>query len=324
MAWTDPRTGATWTDAHGPDWQYPAGGPPPPPPPPPPAPAPPNKWTPWLAFGTALVVAGALGFAAVSLTTDDDDPRSMITPSNPQVPSTQAPSFNPLPTMPPLTPGTLTPGTASPPTAPPTTIAPVPDEAALRRIVVTQPDVGSDYTVDLIPGGDLTGDQVTLDLCDGVFPSEALRTARRQVAADDSQFLRRFSTEAVLYENAAAAQQALRELTQARANCPSFPRVTPNGEFLETTFNVSPDASWPPVPGITRHAYDYVNRDLILSEERHNAAVYLVRGRALLALYFFNIDNPQIPVRGETGLAEITNRFERRLAALPERVVADP
>jgi hypothetical protein len=128
----------------------------------------------------------------------------------------------------------------------------------------------------------------------------------------------------VLYESEAAAQQALAELTQARANCPSFPYITPSGEITETTFEPAPDSAWPPVAGVTRQAYDYVSRDPLLFDERHNAAVYLVRGRALLALYFFEIDNPQIPVRGRTTLAEITNLFERRLARLPAAVVSDP
>jgi hypothetical protein len=272
------------------------------------------------------VVAGALGFAAVMLTTDDDGPTSNARPSVPQVPSTQSPAIGPRPTVPlfPQVPPTTTPPASPPSTSPPVTAVPDADAAALRRIVVTEPDVPSNYRVDLIPGGDQTGDQVTLDLCDGAFPSEALRTARRQVAATDDLATRWFSTEAVLYENEAAAHQALTELDEAAVDCPTFPRLTPNGQLNAITFGPAPDGSWPLVAGVTRQAYDYTNRDDLFGTEQRNAAVYLVRGRTLLALYFSNIDRALIPVRGETTLAEITNLFERRLAALPDSVVADP
>lgn len=320
MAWTDPRTGATSSDPHGPDWQYPASGPALPSPPPSPPPPPPNKWAPWLVFGVALIVAGAIGFAVTAAATDDDNPQSFNPPvlepsptsSNPisPGPSSQVPTIGPPPTVPPAT-------------SPPVTTAPDPDAAALRRLVVQPGDVPSDYQVDLIPGGDETGEQVTLDLCDGAFPSETRRAARRQVAAVDDRATRWFSTEAVLYENPAAARQALRELEQARSDCPTTPQLLPSGDLAVTTFAAPPDRAWPEVAGVTRQAYDYTRSDVLFNEQR-SVAVYLVRGRALLALYFVDVDTALIPVRRETTLADITNLFERRLAALPESVVAAP
>jgi hypothetical protein len=319
MAWTDPRTGTETTDPRGPDWQYPASNPVPPPPPPP-VPSPPNKWTPWIAIAAALLVASALGFALTTAWTDDDE-RPFTRPVVPQ-----QPSIGPIPTFPPsLTiPPPLT--IPTPPTTTPTTVPAVPadpDAAALRRIVVVEGDVPADHAVDLIPGGDQTGDEVTLDLCNGTYPSEALRTARRQVEVTDPNLARTFSTEAVLYGSEAQARQAMRELNQARAACPTGPRLTPNGELVTTTFGPTPDTAWPRTAGITRQAYDWTNTD-ILFDDYHTVAVYLQRGRVLLALYFSNVDEPRTPIQGKTELADITAIFERRLASLPPSVVDAP
>lgn len=66
--------------------------------------------------------------------------------------------------------------------------------------------------------GDLVDGYVTLDMCGADFPSEDLRTARHQVAysARDGDSV---STETVAYESG-GAQQAMRELRDAVANCP--------------------------------------------------------------------------------------------------------
>ena len=44
-----------------------------------------------------------------------------------------------------------------------------------------QHDVAADRSVALHPDGDLVTGTTTLDLCNGTFPSESLRTARLQV-----------------------------------------------------------------------------------------------------------------------------------------------
>ncbi len=93
------------------------------------------------------------------------------------------------------------------------------DEAALGDLNLQQSDVSARYRVDLIQnGGSVAG--ATLDLCNGTFPSEALRTARRQVAAVDTIGSLTLSTEAVLYRRPADTAQAFRELAHAQAHVP--------------------------------------------------------------------------------------------------------
>ena len=76
-------------------------------------------------------------------------------------------------------------------------------------------------TVTLIPqGADLT--EPTLDICNGTFPSESQRRARRQVAlVTQSGTLVAMSTEAVLYRTPSVGAQALAELQSVAAHCPA-------------------------------------------------------------------------------------------------------
>ena len=85
-----------------------------------------------------------------------------------------------------------------------------------------QSDVDSSRVVLLIPMGNLLTEP-TLDLCNGAYPSEHLRTARLQVADVDASTSSHMSlsTEAVLYRNAAASEQAFAELRKVSAVVPA-------------------------------------------------------------------------------------------------------
>ncbi|MDQ1394190.1 MAG: hypothetical protein QOF30_3167, partial [Acidimicrobiaceae bacterium] len=226
--------------------------------------------------------------------------------------STPQPSATGLPpTVVPTIPG---PGSTVPPRDPST--------AALDSLVLTQEDVASTVVVQPLLGGDQVAGEPTLDLCNGTFPSESLRTARLQVGAFDAQATVVLSTEAVLYANPAATEQAFSELTSVASNCPSTPVTSPVGEPTEVThFNAAPDGTWSAAPtGVTRQAYDFVSTDE-LGTTRHSVAVYLRRGRALMGVYFSDVDSPQITVAGQSTIEKITAVFAGRLAGLPASVV---
>jgi hypothetical protein len=144
---------------------------------------------------------------------------------------------------------------------------------------VQQSDVPSGYTVVVIADGNKVDGTVTLDLCDASFPSEKLRTARRQVAVADGQLQNRFSTEAVLYESPGATEQAFAELRDAQAHCPPTYQAPANSDAipLKTTFNPPPDTRWPETTGVDRLAFD-----ITLSDQQgrsfHTVAVYLRAG----------------------------------------------
>jgi hypothetical protein len=214
------------------------------------------------------------------------------------------------------------------PARPPTTLAPVtptappdPSASALPGLVVAPADVVAPVTVQSLRGGNQVTGQVTLDICNGTYPSEALRTARLQNAAVDDVGDVVFSTEAVLYKNADATASAFSELKATAATCPSAPVASPvGGPTVTTRFNAAPDATWPQTPTVDRVAFDIVTTDRT-GLSQHSVAVYLRRGRALLGVYFSDADNPPPAIAGQTTMAGIVNVFAARMAQLPASVV---
>jgi hypothetical protein len=191
-----------------------------------------------------------------------------------------------------------------------------PSASLLDGLVLQQSDVGVTETVQVIPDGrSLTS--ATLDLCNGTYPSESLRTARLQVAGYDPFQNELLSTEAVLYRSPAATAQAFSELTSVTAHCPNAPVTSPVGEPTVTTvFGPPPDGSWPQVAGVQRQAYSLTMTDTSGGTQQ-SIAVYLRRGRALLGVYFPLPQGPQAPVDGQTTIPAIVNLFANRMAQLP-------
>jgi hypothetical protein len=197
-----------------------------------------------------------------------------------------------------------------------------PGQSALAGLVLGQSDVASPLSVQVLPGGDQVAGQPTLDLCNGTFPSEALRTARLQDAAIDAQGSATIlSTEAVLYANPAGTAQAFAELKATAAGCPSTPVPSPVGEPTATThFNQPPDGTWPQTPTVERLAFDFTTTDAA-GQAQHSIGVYLRRGRVLMGVYFLQPDGPQGPVGGQNTIAGMVNLFAVRMAHLPASVV---
>ncbi len=209
----------------------------------------------------------------------------------------------------PLTPSPSAPSGSRDPSAP-----------LLAGLVVADSDVAPALTVAGLQGGNgLT--QPTLDLCNGTFPSEGMRTARLQVAAVNGQGETVLSTEAVLYSSGAGTTAAFNELRKVSAACPSSPVDSPVGEPTVTThFGPAPDAGWPQVTSVERLAYSFDVTDTS-GETTHQVAVFLRRGRALLGVYFSRPDAPP-SVQGRTTLPDIVNLFAARLAKLPVEAVS--
>jgi hypothetical protein len=259
-----------------------------------------------IGFGVATVVLNAR---------DKSSDNASATPVIP-IPVTPSPTLTPGSTLFPVVPGT-TPGS----TTPGTTLPPDPDDGALTGLILHQADVHTTDSVALLPNGaDLT--VATLDLCNGTFPSEAQRTARRQVAQVTAQSEVVLSTEAILYRAPATGTQAFRELKAVAANCPSSPVISPVGEdTATTTFHAAPDRSWPRTASVDRLAFDFTTVDATTGDSSHSIAVYLRRGRALMGVYFDQPDGAQDAVAGQTTVAGIVGVFEARMAKLPANVV---
>jgi hypothetical protein len=232
--------------------------------------------------------------------------------------------------------GHRTPASAAPVPTPPLvpTVPAVPSPSAsnplssdpsapfLQRLVVRQIDVPSGNTVQLLDGGNQVTGQTTLDLCNGTYPSEALRSARLQVVEYDGGGAGVLSTEAVLYRHGSDAAQAMNEIRSVAAGCPNRPVVSPVGEPTVTTrFQAAPDSSWPHEPGVARQAYAFTTTDSLGVTDTH-IAVYLQRGRVLEGVYFPAPAGTQPAVDGQTTIAGIAQVFEQRIADLPAAAVA--
>jgi len=210
---------------------------------------------------------------------------------------------------------------AFPPAIPPPPLTNTdPSASALASLVVRPPDVTAPRVVTLLPGGNGLS-RPTLDLCNGTFASETKRTARLQDVVIDDQGDQTLSTEAVLYDDSGSASQAFAELKTVAAACPSGPVTSPVGEpTVITTFNPSPDGTWPQTATVTRMTFDFTTVDAT-GRMTHSIAVYLQRGRAVLGLYFFQPDGPQAAVAGRTTIPGIVEVFAGRLAGLATSVV---
>ena len=200
-----------------------------------------------IALIVVVLASGGIGYAINSRSHSNDSSVALPGPATSQ----PAPSS-------PTTPG---PSTPAPTIAGGRPVAPDPDRHALAGLVVQQADVGTGRTVLLIGKGNLLT-QPTLDLCNGTYPSEGLRRSRLQVADFDPSGAVSLSTEAVLYRDAAASEQAFAELRKVSAACPHGPVASPVGESTkETEFNPAPDAAWPHTPSVERLAYSMVTTE---------------------------------------------------------------
>lgn len=92
-------------------------------------------------------------------------------------------------------------------------------QSALAKFGFNANDFSQEWAV-LPMGGGTTLDDPSLDLCNGVYPSEKERVERRQVAATKPGSTFSFlSTETVKYSSVAAAKAAQKELVKAVAQC---------------------------------------------------------------------------------------------------------
>jgi hypothetical protein len=110
---------------------------------------------------------------------------------------------------------------------------------ALSKLALRPAQVGSGYRLALIPGGSRVSGQVSLDLCGQRFPSEALRTARLQVAYRHQGNVVQISNELVRYRPGAALE-ALRELRYVAAHCPRGPVTGPVRGVGPVTYRLTP------------------------------------------------------------------------------------
>jgi hypothetical protein len=186
-----------------------------------------------------------------------------------------------------------------------------------------QGDLRAGYQAGLYVDGDKVAGQVTLDLCGTNFPSERRRRARHQVGVVDSkQRYTGVSIEAVLYDSSAGAQQAMREVRGAKADCPSgYVRGDVAGDPpLRYRFAPTPDGSWSRVSSVDRFAVEATVNDQ-KGETEHGFAIYQQRGRLLVALY--TTDPAGTAHALSRSVESFTSTLAGRMVALPASAVDD-
>jgi hypothetical protein len=155
-------------------------------------------------------------------------------------------------------------------------------------------------------------------VCSQKFSSESLRVGRHQVGIKDANGEGVISTEALLYRDPAAAAQAMSEIQQAVAACPSTPTRSPvaGAPALSYQVNAPPDAGWQPVAGVDRLAFDMTASD----QSGHTAGIvtiFLRRARLLLAIYLQQPEQASQAVTNHPSVENLTGRFASEIAALP-------
>jgi hypothetical protein len=197
------------------------------------------------------------------------------------------------------------------------------DSEVLQQVSLHPAELQPGFTVLPITGGDQVEGQVTLDLCAATFPSEDLRRSRLQVSAvDQSGNGLGLGTEAVLYKDEAATEQAFRELRSARDKCPDrFVQGNQEVPPLKYQFEPAPDTTWADVAGVTRLAFRFT-----LTDEQGQTAsaliVFLRRGRLLVGVYAFGEAVDVVLAQDVGGVEGLVERVAGRMSDVAVAVVS--
>jgi hypothetical protein len=208
-----------------------------------------------------------------------------------------------------------------------TTLGRPSDQQVLAAVVLAPHDLAAGDTVETVTDGDVVTDNVSLDLCNAAFPSEARRRARHQVeAVAGAPSTRGLAVEAILYDSPDGSSQAFAELRAAQQRCPAtfVPSNIDGVPPLKTTFGPSPDITWPPTAGIDRLAFSTL-QVAQTGETDGGIAVYQRRGRLLVGLYVAGPDRSAAAINPmAAGIEGLGGRIAQRMMMVPAGAVEGP
>ena len=155
----------------------------------------------------------------------------------------------------------------------------------LSRVVLSGAQIGRGYKLAPFPGGTSFIGETTLDLCNGTYPSETLRTGRLQVAYTHPAKTVAVSNEVVTYVPG-GAKEALAEVTSVARSCAQKP-VTVRANGVTTSYQTTPltDSQLPKgaiVVKLVIHA-----REGSKHATQTGIAIYQVKGNTLSGVYTF-------------------------------------
>ncbi len=159
----------------------------------------------------------------------------------------------------------------------------------INDVVLKAAQVGPGYTLQERDDSHKLEGYVTLDLCGGRFPSEALRTARLQVNYTGAPPAIHVSNEVVSYRSG-GPQQALRELDEVAARCPATPVTGPVAGEPPTTYRITPITGPDLAPAY--RAYEIRASAVVGGRPQTYTgyAIYQARGEILSAVYTESTD----------------------------------
>ena len=162
--------------------------------------------------------------------------------------------------------------------------------------------VGPGHAPQLFPNGTVVQGQVSLDLCGFTFRSEALRTARVQMAYLKPRAAVQVSNEVVTYRRD-GARKALAELRQAVRSCPREAVSGPAAGVGPIRYRVTRIRAMRLLPGALALEVRIVGRINARPVDLRATFVYQVRGSVLSAVYTYG------------GAPEVRRRLALRAAA---------
>ena len=173
----------------------------------------------------------------------------------------------------------------------------------LSAATLTAREVGSDYAGNLLTDGDRFLGQVTLDLCNATFPSEGLRTGRRQETYTRTAPELWVSNEVVTYVPGGAAQ-ALGEVNTVARQCAGKP-VTRQYSTDAVTTTITPLTVPGLLPGSVAVEINVLDkRGATVTHQETVFAVYQSSGTTLSAVYVHAI-GPTAIASGRTLAARL-------------------
>jgi hypothetical protein len=207
---------------------------------------------------------------------------------------------------------TSTPATTAPP-------SPTADEAVLKRIVLRETDLTGSGFEPSAAGVTTESDGSSLsipsfDYCGGSFPSEAQRTGRLLVSVEGTIADREIgiASQAVEYSDAAAAQQAVRQLTAAVESCDGRAHPTALNDGKPLTFQ--PGDRQSNLANLPSPNFAVVTA---LSDgsgnARYLAQVVMQKGEYVLVNYL--LSSAQVDQQSFVTLGFVSNRNAKRLEA---------
>jgi len=190
--------------------------------------------------------------------------------------------------------------------------------ATVKAVAVVPTDFASGYQLVLIPGGDSTAGQITMEFCGFRFTAEAHRVARHQMLLLDATGRSTgLTNEVVAYDTVAQATKALTEWNRAVATCRRGVYVASKVPgYLPQRLDSATSGTLTTLPVATTAQTRYTYHLQGKPEQRYGIALLQRRGRVVTIVWYNTPVKPTATALNNVyAVARITGTRLARLAA---------